>query len=102
MCGDIVVTGVEKKGQGNAVPSCQMFNFHVIATRGSGSSLILFDPSYGYKSTGANAFQDWDSAHVAGFFELVRNIVGEPTWRSFTAGPRTAGACPFSVKLVAF
>jgi hypothetical protein len=71
---NVVVSGVNLKGQGNIIPSTQKFMNHYIVTRGPvynlpAQSYIIYDPSYGKKYEGINAIMSWQDASVKGFWQ---------------------------------
>ena len=84
---DITTTGTGLKGQGDIVPSVQMFPQHLFVVRGNPTmqppeAYKLYDPSYGAKYEGADAVEQWVNSSLDGFYYLW----GPPTNLQFYAG----------------
>ena len=72
---NIKTTGTGLKGQGDIVPSVQMFGQHFIVTRGDpytipAQSYTIYDPSYGKKYEGVHAVNQWTTNALDGFYQV--------------------------------
>ena len=91
---NIVTTGTGVKGQGDIVPSVQMFGQHYIVTRGNpyaipAESYTIYDASYGTKYEGTDAAGQWSTNALDGFYELWDITATNAT---ITAGPNDSNS----------
>ena len=73
---NIVISGTGAKGQGDIVPSVQIFPQHYVVTRGNpyiifpAESYIIYDPSYGKRYEGVKAINQLATDSLSGFYQL--------------------------------